>query len=197
MLRGSGKPFLPGDAAFQFQAKETFEGVNAGTRMPPCDLAYRWIAGNVDVSHQKLSQFRVGYGEALNELMTNILATLMSQGLLSLVVVAQGGTRMRAATSRISVDVIVPPAETAKTIEETKTEGADTEVIAWREGMETDEARQLYRGRAGLAELANAHQKTHHGITQVLVRGAAKVTCVIFLNAIASNLLQRASHLLG
>jgi hypothetical protein len=63
--------------------------------------------------------------------------------------------------------------------------------------METDEARQLYRGRAGLAELANAHQKTHHGITQVLVRGAAKVTCVIFLNAIASNLLQRASHLLG
>ena len=166
-------------------------------RLVRSDLAYRWIAGNVDVSHQKLSQFRVGYGEALNELMTNILATLMSQGLLSLVVVAQGGTRMRAATSRISVDVIVPPAETAKTIEETKTEGADTEVIAWREGMETDEARQLYRGRAGLAELANAHQKTHHGITQVLVRGAAKVTCVIFLNAIASNLLQRASHLLG
>lgn len=41
-----------------------------------------------------------------------------------------------------------------------------------RERMETDEAKQLYRGRAGLVELANAHQKTHHGITQVKPRGS-------------------------
>ncbi len=44
-----------------------------------------------------------------------------------------------------------------------------------------------YRNRAGLAELANAHQKTHHGIAQVLVNGVAKVTCVILLNAIGSD----------
>jgi hypothetical protein len=31
----------------------------------------------------------------------------------------------------------------------------------------------------------------------VLVRSAAKVTCVILLNAIGSNLLQHASRLLG
>ena len=328
-------------------------------RLVHSDVAYRWIAGNVDISHQKLSQFRVGYGEALSELMTNILATLMKQGLLSLAVVAQDGTRIRAAASapsfrtygsllqcrqqaklhikavlaaaddpeytraqhaaraaaakdyeerveaaiatvtelqshrspsdsparasttdaearvmkmgdggfrpgynvqyavagsemggprtivgvnvtnlgsdmgsmapmvgqiekrtgqrpgvlladggharnedisatrRMDVDVIVPPADSAKTIEKLKAEGADPEIIAWRERMETDEAKQLYRGRAGLAELANAHQKTHHGLTQVLVRGAAKVTCVILLNAIGSNLLQHASHLLG
>jgi transposase len=42
-------------------------------RLVNSDVAYRWIASNVDVSHQKLSQFRVGHGEALNELMTNIL----------------------------------------------------------------------------------------------------------------------------
>jgi transposase len=328
-------------------------------RLVRSDLAYRWIAGNVDVSHQKLSQFRVGYGEALSELMTNVLATLMNKGLLSLSVVAQDGTRTRAAASapsfrsygsllqcreqaklhvkavlaaaddpeytraqhaarakaardhqerveaaiatvtelqshrspsdssarasttdaearvmkmgdggfrpaynvqyavagsamggprtivgvnvtnlgsdmgsmapmveqieertghrpaalladgghaknddvaatrRMGVDVIVPPAETAKTIEKLKAEGADSEVIAWRERMETDEAKKLYRARAGLVELANAHQKTHHGITQVLVRGAAKVTCVILLNAIGSNLLQHASRLLA
>jgi transposase len=327
-------------------------------RLVRSDLAYRWIAGNVEVSHQKLSQFRVGHGEALSELMTNVLATLMNKGLLSLSVVAQDGTRTRAAASapsfrsygsllqcreqaklhvkavlataddpehtraqhaarenaardyqerveaaiatvtelqshrspsdssarasttdaearvmkmgdggfrpaynvqyavagsvmggprtivgvnvtnlgsdmgsmapmveqieertgqrpaalladgghaknddvaatrRMGVDVIVPPAETAKTIEKLKAEGADSEVIAWRERMETDEAKKLYRARAGLVELANAHQKTHHGITQVLVRGAAKVTCVILLNAIGSNLLQHASSLL-
>lgn len=328
-------------------------------RLVSSDAAYRWIAGHVDISHQKLSQFRVGHGEALNELMTDILATLMNQGLLSLSVVAQDGTRIRAAatapsfrtygsllqcreqaklhvkavlattddpeytraqhaaraaaakdyqerveaaiatvtelqkrrspsdsparasttdaearvmkmgdggfrpgynvqyavtgselggprtivgvnvtnvgsdmgsmapmieqieertgerpavlladgghakaediaaTRRMGVDVIVPPAEKAKTIEKLKEEGADPEVIAWRERMETDEAKKLYRGRAALAELANAHQKTHHGITQVLVRGTAKVTCVILLNAIVSNLLQHAPRLLG
>jgi transposase len=327
-------------------------------RLVRSDLAYRWITGNADLSHQKLSQFRVGHGEALNELMTNLLATLMSQGLLSLAVVAQDGTRTRAAatapsfrtygsllecreqarlhikavlaaaddpeytraqhaaraaaaqdyqarveaaiatvtelqqrrapsdsparasttdaearvmkmgdggfrpaynvqyavagselggprpivgvnvtnvgsdmgslapmveqiaertgqrpavlladgghakaddiatTRRLGVDVIVPPADGAKPIETLQAQGVDPEVIAWRERMETDQAKQLYRGRAGLVELANAHQKTHHGLTQVLVRGATKVTCVILLNAIGSNLLQHAQQLL-
>src|SRR6266487_2167092 len=68
-------------------------------RLVSSDMAYRWIVGTGSVSHQKLSQFRVGHGEALNELMTNILATLMSQGLLSLALVAQDGTRIRAAAT--------------------------------------------------------------------------------------------------
>ncbi len=101
-----------------------------------------------------------------------------------------------ATTRRMGVDVIVPPAENAKTIEQLKAEGADPDVIAWRERMETDEAKKLYRARAGLAELANAHQESHHGITHVLVRGIAKVTCVILLNAIASNILSHGANLL-
>ena len=102
-----------------------------------------------------------------------------------------------AKTRRMGVDVIVPPSETAKTIEKLKTDGADPEVIAWRERMQTEEAKKLYRARAGLAELPNAHQKTHHGISQVLVRGISKVTCVILLNAIGSNILQHAPRLLS
>jgi hypothetical protein len=47
----------------------------------------------------------------------------------------------------MGVDVIVPPAETAKTIEKIKAEGADTEVIAWQERMETDEARPCHESR--------------------------------------------------
>ena len=58
------------------------------------------------------------------------------------------------ATRRMGVDVIVPPPDTAKTIDKLKAQGADPEVIAWRERMETDEAKQLFRGRAGLVELA-------------------------------------------
>ena len=68
-------------------------------RLTLTDSAYRWIVGDLKVSHHKLSEFRVGYGDALNELMTDILASLMAKGLLTLELVAQDGTRTRAAAS--------------------------------------------------------------------------------------------------
>lgn len=63
------------------------------------DMAYRWIVGGLQVGHHKLSEFRVGYGEALNTLMTDVLASLMEKGLLDLDLVAQDGTRTRAAAT--------------------------------------------------------------------------------------------------
>lgn len=60
----------------------------------------------------------------------------------------------------------------------------DPAIVAWRERMETEEAKKLYRARASLCELMNAHLRTHHGIDHVLVRGLAKVTCVALLAAI-------------
>ena len=73
----------------------------------------------------------------------------------------------------------------------------DPAIVAWRARMETDEAKQLYRARAGLCELTNAHTRTHHGLDRFFVRGLEKVTCVALLSAIASNLLQHACTLLG
>ena len=73
----------------------------------------------------------------------------------------------------------------------------DPAIVAWRERMETDEAKKLYRARASLCELMNAHLRAHHGVDQLLVRGLAKVTCVALLAAITSNLLQHASAFLG
>ena len=55
------------------------------------------------------------------------------------------------------IDVLVPPPDNANSIEQLRLEGADPEVIAWRERMETPEAQQQYRARAGLCELSNAH----------------------------------------
>lgn len=73
----------------------------------------------------------------------------------------------------------------------------DPAIVAWRERMETDDAKKRYRARASLCELMNAHLRAHHGVDQFLVRGLAKVTCVALLAAITSNLLQHASALLG
>jgi hypothetical protein len=68
-------------------------------RLTRTDDAFRWIVGDVSVSHHRLSQFRVSHFGALQALMTNVLATLMDKGLLSLERVAQDGTRVRASAS--------------------------------------------------------------------------------------------------
>jgi transposase len=74
---------------------------------------------------------------------------------------------------------------------------ASPAVRAWRERMQEPEAKRLYKARAGLAELANAHGKDRFGLDQVLVRGLEKVGCVGVLMALAFNLTQHAAHLLG
>lgn len=73
----------------------------------------------------------------------------------------------------------------------------DPAIAAWRARMDTAEAKTLYRARAGLCELMNAHLRSHHGVNQFLVRGLAKVTNVTLLAVIASNLLQHAATLLS
>jgi transposase len=327
-------------------------------RLVKTDAAFRWIVGDVQVSHHTLSEFRIGQGEVFNALLTDVLGSLLAKGLLSLDLMAQDGTRTRAAATAPSfrtygsllecrqqaalhlkavlasagdaehtqaqqarreaaardyqqrveaaiatvrelqkqrrpsdkparasttdaqarvmkmgdggfrpafnvqyavagseqggartivgvrvtnvgsdmgsltpmaeqieartgqlprvmladgghakcedivtmtnkgIEVLVPPADTAKSIEQLRREGATPEVLAWRERMETREAKEVYRARAGLCELPNAHQKTHHGITGFLVKGLDKVTCVVLLSVLASNLMQHAAALL-
>ena len=48
------------------------------------DDAYRWIIHGTSIGHSKLSQFRVGHREALEKLLTDVLASLLQQGFLSL-----------------------------------------------------------------------------------------------------------------
>lgn len=69
-------------------------------------------------------------------------------------------------------------------------------VQAWKDRMQQPEAKRLYRARAGLAELSNAHAKDRFGLDHVLVRGLKKVGCVAVLTALAFNLTQHAASLL-
>jgi transposase len=321
-------------------------------RLIKSDDAFRWIVGDQSVGHSTLSEFRVGHREALEKLFTDVLASLMHKGLLSLDLVAQDGTRIRASASAPSfrrersllecreqaalhvkavfaeaddpeasdndkrareaaaldyqrrveaaidtvrelqaegkdkprasttdagarvmkmgdggfrpaynvqmatagsemggprtivgvrvtnvgsdmgsvtpmldqieqctgvlpkvlladgnhakhdcirnaaargVEVIIPVPDRS-----TKPDAADDPAIAaWHDRMETDEAKRLYRARAGICELPNAHLKCHHGVAQLLVRGTGKVTCVVLLAALAANLLAHAAALLA
>jgi len=63
------------------------------------DDAFRWIVGDQSVGHNTLSEFRSHHLEALSKLFSDVLASLMHKGLLSLGLVAQDGTRVRASAS--------------------------------------------------------------------------------------------------
>jgi IS5 family transposase len=69
------------------------------------------------------------------------------------------------------------------------------EVEAWREHMRTDEARERYKARASLVENVNAQVKGRYGLTQLTVRGLAKVRSVALLVALAHNLAAHGQHL--
>jgi transposase len=64
--------------------------------------AYRWICGGVSVNHHTLSDFRVDHLEALDELMTQVLAVLAHAGLVELRRTAQDGMRVRASAGAAS-----------------------------------------------------------------------------------------------
>ena len=77
----------------------TAEGVGSARQLARlCDEhdAYRWLRGGVPINYHMLSDFRVANQEAMDELLTEILATMMVDGLVTLRHVAQDGMRTRA-----------------------------------------------------------------------------------------------------
>lgn len=71
-------------------------------RLSQAHDGYRWICGGVSVNYHMLSDFRVGNGAALDELMSQVLAVLMHKRLVKLHRIAQDGTRVRASAGAAS-----------------------------------------------------------------------------------------------
>jgi transposase len=57
--------------------------------------AFRWLCGGVSVNHRLLSDFRSDHGAALDQLFTQVIATLVDQGLVKVSRVSQDGVRVR------------------------------------------------------------------------------------------------------
>lgn len=77
----------------------TLEGISSArhvVRLCERDLGYMWICGGVSVNHHLLSDFRSTNPEFFDELLTETVGTLISQGLVELDVIAQDGMRVRA-----------------------------------------------------------------------------------------------------
>ncbi len=77
----------------------TIDGVGSArevARLGEAHVAYRWLRGGVGVSYHTLSDFRVAHQAALDDLLTQSIATLRHRGIVTLARVAQDGTRIRA-----------------------------------------------------------------------------------------------------
>jgi transposase len=57
--------------------------------------AFRWLCGGVGVNHRLLSDFRSDHGAALDELFTQVIASLVDKELVSVSRVSQDGVRVR------------------------------------------------------------------------------------------------------
>ena len=77
----------------------TIEGISSArqiARLCERDMAYLWICGDVGVNHHLVSDFRTAHGDVLDGLLTDTVATLLHQGLVTLETVGQDGMRVRA-----------------------------------------------------------------------------------------------------
>jgi len=57
--------------------------------------AFRWLCGGVTVNHRLLSEFRGDHGAALDELFTQVIASLVDKEVVSVSRVSQDGVRVR------------------------------------------------------------------------------------------------------
>src|SRR5712692_10732937 len=102
---GAGRPAIDPAILTALWLYATLDGVGSARALDRlCEQhdAYRWIAGGVSVNYHTLADFRVAHGDILDALLTSSVATLLSEGLVSLTRVAQDGVRVRASAGAAS-----------------------------------------------------------------------------------------------
>ena len=105
-LERPGRPSTDPQVLLALWLLGTVEGVGSArklTRLCQEHDAYRWLCGGVPINYHMLSDFRVAHQGALDELLTQIVASLMAAGAVTLERVAQDGMRVRASAGASSL----------------------------------------------------------------------------------------------
>lgn len=83
----------------------TLEGIGSArelARLCEKHLAYQWLCGGVNVNYHLLADFRSQGGQKWDDLLTEIVAALLAEGLVTMTRVAQDGMRVRASAGKAS-----------------------------------------------------------------------------------------------
>jgi transposase len=121
----------------------TLRGVGSArelNRLCQYHAAYRWICGGVSMNYHTLADFRTQHVELLDRLLTESVASMMAEGLVSLDRVAQDGMKVRASAGAASF-------RRQPTLEEALVE-AENQVAQLRKELEADPAASKTRQQA-------------------------------------------------
>lgn len=131
----------------------TLEAVGAARaldRLCTTHVAYQWLCGGVPMNYHTLADFRTAHGAFLDRLLTQGVAALLAQGLVTLERVAQDGVRVRASAGAASF-------RRRPTLEQCLVE-AETQVQALRGELEADPGATTARQRAARERAARERQ---------------------------------------
>jgi transposase len=173
---------------------------------------FLWLCGGVTVNHRLLSDFRTDHGVALDGLFTQVIASLVDKGVVTVSRVSQDGVRVRVSAGADSFrreerlrELLIKAgehvAELRRQVEgpaqaaQTARQGA----ARWRAAEE--KLQRLEQAVAQLPELqrrqAEADLRSYRGLMQITVRGLHKARSVALWCAIAYNLMHFAVALLS
>lgn len=136
-------------------------------------LAYQWLCGGVSVNYHTLADFRSERGEQWDQLLTQIVATLMNEGLVTMDRVAQDGMRVRADAGKSSfrrggrLDELLEEAqaqvETLKTLAETDPDELTRRQRAARERAARERRERVESAVRECGELREKKEKRDEG----------------------------------
>ena len=169
-IRASGE--RPGRAATDPQLLialwlyATTQSVGCGRRLTKlCTESdpYRWLCGGVSLNYHTINDFRVDHEEALDNLLTQMLAVLIRAGIVAVQRIAQDGTRVRASAGVNSFqeeETLEKHLQAAREhLEAVKQAAADPKLSAHQKGARERAARERQqRLEQALVELEKVKQ---------------------------------------
>lgn len=167
----------------------TLRGVGSAReleRLCKVHLAYQWLCGGVSVNYHTLADFRSRGGEKWDDLLTQIVATLMTEGLVTMDRVAQDGMRVRADAGKSSfrraerLEMFLEEAqrqvETLKQLAETNPDDLTRRQRAARERAARERQERIAEAARQCAELALKKQKRDEGRKEKSAEARASTT---------------------
>jgi transposase len=167
----AGRPAIDPKILIALWLYATIDGVGSARELDRLGVshdAYRWLRGGVSVNYHTLSDFRVAHQAALDDLLTQSIATLRHKGIVTLARVAQDGTRVRASAGAGSFRREGTLRECLKAaqklVERTQRQGDGgiTRAEAAQARAAVDQLARVEEALAQLPEVAAAKARTAH-----------------------------------
>lgn len=149
-------------------------------------IAYQWLCGGVSVNYHMLADFRSKGGEKWDALLTQIVASLMDEGLVTLDRVAQDGMRVRADAGKSSfrtggrlaelLEVAQEQVETLKQLAESNPEELTNQQRSARERAARERQERVAAAAQHCEELRQQKEERNKGRKEKTSKARASTT---------------------